>query len=547
MTKNDTVKIKEKSNVLQIHPKDNVLVALEKLPAGMTVQHNGTEVTLKDHIPPKHKFTLREFDRGDEIIMYGVLVGRTTEPVAEGGLLTTENLHHASNEDYHRTTDTVSWDPPDVNALEGLTFDGYHRPNGQVGTRNYWLFIPMVFCENNNLKIIKDALLTELGYANDNQYRSYVRELLNSGSKNGTPETRKEKVFKNIDGIKFLTHEGGCGGTREDSIVLGKLLAGYASHPNVAGVTIMSLGCQHLQLKLFMDLLKEVNPDFDKPLLAFEQQSFRSVDDMMKKVILKTIEGIRKANEVERKPAPLSKLVLGMECGGSDGFSGISANPSVGRVADYLAVLGGKVILSEFPELYGAEQDLVDRMVTERLAEKFTFLMKSYNKAAEEVGSGFDMNPSPGNIRDGLITDAIKSLGAAQKGGRSPVKDVLDYTEPVKEDGLSLLCTPGNDVESTTGLAGSGANVLLFTTGLGTPTGNPVAPTVKISSNTKLAENMPDIIDYNTGHIIDGSATLEDVSIGLMKTIVEVASGKKTKAELLSQDDFIPWKRGVSL
>ncbi len=324
-------------------------------------------------------------------------------------------------------------------------------------------------------------------------------------------------------------------------------MAGYASHPNVAGVTIMSLGCQNLQLRLFMDLLKEVNPDFDKPLLAFEQQSFRSVDGMLREVISKTIEELKKANKLERKPAPLSKLVLGMECGGSDGFSGISANPAVGRVSDYLAVLGGKVILSEFPELYGAEQDLVDRMINDDLADKFTFLMKSYNQAAQDVGSGFDMNPSPGNIRDGLITDAIKSLGAAQKGGRSPVKDVLDYTEPVTEEGLSLLCTPGNDVESTTGLAGSGANILLFTTGLGTPTGNPVSPTIKISSNTRLAENMSDIIDYNTGPIIDGTASLEEVARGLMQTVIKIANGEKTKAELLNQDDFIPWKRGVSL
>lgn len=541
------MEIKEKSKVLQIHPKDNVLVALEKLPAGMPIRYNGYEVILQDHIPVKHKLALEDFDVGDEVIMYGVLVGKTTEHVKKGGLLTTENLHHASNEDYQRTTTTVSWDPPNVSAWQEVTFDGYHRSNGQVGTRNYWLFIPMVFCENNNLKVLKDALLTELGYANDNEYRNYVRELLNSGVQNNKNGVRKEQVFKNIDGIKFLTHEGGCGGTREDSIILGKLLAGYASHPNVAGVTVMSLGCQNLQLKLFMDLLKEVNPGFDKPLLAFEQQGFGPVDVFLKEVIRKTIDELKKANKIERKPAPLSKLVLGMECGGSDGFSGISANPTVGRVADYMAVLGGKVLLSEFPELYGAEQDLVDRMINDELADKFTFLMKSYNQSAQEVGSGFDMNPSPGNIRDGLITDAIKSLGAAQKGGRSPVMDVLDYTEPVTEKGLSLLCTPGNDVESTTGLAGSGANILLFTTGLGTPTGNPVSPTIKISSSTKLAENMADIIDYNTGPIIDGTASLEEVARGLMETVIRVANGERTKAELLNQDDFIPWKRGVSL
>src|SRR5690606_32749650 len=228
-----------------------------------------------------------------------------------------------------------------------------------------------------------EALLSELGYARTNDYRGYVRELLNGSSTNGTHEVRHERVFENIDGIKFLTHEGGCGGTREDSIMLGRLLAGYASNPNVAGVTILSLGCQHLQMKLFMDLLRETTPNFGKPILAFEQQSFHSVDDMIKKVIRKTIEALKEANTIERKPAPLSKLVFGMECGGSDGFSGISANPSIGRLADYMAVLGGKVMLSEFPELFGAEQDLVDRMVSDELAEKFTFLMKSYNRAAE--------------------------------------------------------------------------------------------------------------------------------------------------------------------
>ncbi len=174
------MEIREKSKVLQINPKDNVLVALEKLPAGMPIQYNGYDVILQDHIPVKHKLALEDLDVGDEVIMYGVLVGKTTERVKKGGLLTTENLHHASNEDYKRTATTVTWEPPDVSALQEMTFDGYHRSNGQVGTRNYWLFIPMVFCENNNLKVIKDALLTELGYANDNEYRNYVRELVNT-------------------------------------------------------------------------------------------------------------------------------------------------------------------------------------------------------------------------------------------------------------------------------------------------------------------------------------------------------------------------------
>jgi len=541
------VEIEKKNRVLQINPADNVLVALETLKAGTKIVHNGTTIELVNHVREKHKFALQDLQKGDDVIMYGVLVGRTTDDIPKGGVLTTENLHHASNENYRRMTTVVEWDTPDVSEFENMTFEGYHRSDGRVGTRNYWLFVPMVFCEERNLKIAKDALLTELGYASPDTYRQFVRGLV--GSQNGVNGGGgpREQVFKNIDGIKFLSHQGGCGGTREDSTTLGRLLAGYANHSNVAGITVLSLGCQNLQVKEFLDLLHEMNPDFDKPLLVFEQQQFSTADEMIRKMLEQTINALKEANQMVRKPAPLSHLILGMECGGSDGFSGISANPAVGRVADYISALGGGVMLSEFPELFGAEQDLVDRMVNDNLADKFMFLMKTYNKAAHAVGSGFDMNPSPGNIRDGLITDAIKSLGAAQKGGRSPIRDVLDYTEQIKEPGLSLLCTPGNDVESTTGLAGSGANVLLFTTGLGTPTGNPVAPTIKISSNTKLVNRMTDIIDFNAGTIIDGTSTLEEVGRELMRLVIEVANGKLTKAELLNQNDFIPWKRGVSL
>jgi altronate hydrolase len=249
-----------------------------------------------------------------------------------------------------------------------------------------------------------------------------------------------------------------------------------------------------------------------------------------------------------REPFPLNKLVIGLECGGSDGFSGISANPTLGRVSDLVVALGGSAILSEFPELCGAEQNLINRCKTEELADKFIHLMEAYNDAAKRVGSGFDMNPSPGNIKDGLLTDAIKSCGAAKKGGTAPISDVLDYTEYLKNSGLNLLCTPGNDVESTTGLAGSGANVILFTTGLGTPTGNPICPVIKVSTNTKMTKRMADIIDFDSGSIISGEDTIETCGEKLLELVIQVASGtEKTKAELNKNYDFIPWKRGVSL
>src|SRR5690606_37781747 len=256
-----------------------------------------------------------------------------------------------------------------------------------------------------------------------------------------------------------------------------------------------------------------------------------------------TFAGLVQANRLVHKPAPLSKLCIGLECGGSDGFSGISANPALGYVSDMLVALSGSVILSEFPELCSVEQELSDRCVDEATALRFMELMKTYSTKSEAEGSRFYANPSPGNIRDGLITDAIKSAGAAKNGGTSPVTAVVDYPGIANKPGLNLLCTPGNDVESTTAEVGAGANVVLFTTGLGTPTGNPVAPVVKLSTNTRLFERMPDIIDINCGTIIDGEQTIEQAANTILRYIIDVASGNvRPKAVQLGQDDFIPWR-----
>jgi altronate hydrolase len=239
---------------------------------------------------------------------------------------------------------------------------------------------------------------------------------------------------------------------------------------------------------------------------------------------------------------------VGLKCGGSDGFSGLSANPAIGHTSDLLAALGGRTILSEFPELCGTEQDFIDRSISNEVANRFVKLMHSYSARAKAVGSGFEMNPSPGNIRDGLLTDAMKSAGAAKKGGTSPVTGVLDYPEYSSGTGLILQCTPGNDVECVTAQVGAGATIVLFTTGLGTPTGNPIAPVVKLSTNSLLASRMEDIIDMDTGSVISGTSTIEEMGEEVLDLVIRVASGElRTKAELKGQEDFIPWKRGVSL
>ncbi|MCL1679332.1 altronate dehydratase family protein [Elizabethkingia miricola] len=544
-----------KNKILRINPKDNVLVALQDIEQGEKVLFEGLEYETLEKIPAKHKFFMQDLPQGSEVMMYGVLVGKTQFDVKKGTRMNVENTKHAAEPYAYRDVEYV-WQAPDTSKFENKTFDGYHRSNGEVGTANYWLFIPTVFCENRNLDIIKEALHNELGYAVGDKYKDYTHHLLEAYQKGEDLENIslnpvvevKNRVFKNVDGIKFLNHSGGCGGTRQDSATLSKLLASYADHPNVAGITLLSLGCQHLQVDNFKKDLKERNHNFDKPLLVFEQQKTQSEEALIGQAIHDTFIGLTEINKIERKPAGLDKLVLGVKCGGSDGFSGISANPSVGYTADLLVGLGGKVLLAEFPELCGAEQEMIDRSVDKETAEKFIKLMTEYDTLAHKVGSGFYMNPSPGNIKDGLITDAIKSVGAARKGGLSPVADVLDYTEKATKAGLSLVCTPGNDVEATTGKAASGATLILFTTGLGTPTGNPVCPTIKVATNTSLAIRMSDIIDIDTGPIIEGSKTIAEMGEDILDYCIEVASGRITpKAVLLNQDDFIPWKRGVSL
>ena len=544
-----------KHKVLKVHPKDNVIVALTNLSKGETISFEGVDYLLQEDIPAKHKFFMQDMKAGDEVIMYGVLVGKTQKDIVKGSRMSTENIKHAA-EPYNYRNVKFEWQAPDISKFKGRTFNGFHRTDGRVGTANYWLFIPTVFCENRNLDVIREAMHNELGYAVTDKYKQYTHHLLDAYRKgeqldniNLSPSSNgHHRPFKNVDGIKFLNHQGGCGGIRQDAAILSKLLAAYADHPNVGGVTVLSLGCQNLQTQDFLNDLKAHNPNFDKPLFIFEQQQSQSEEQLIADAIRKTFEGLIEINKLERKPAALDKLCIGVKCGGSDGFSGISANPSVGYCSDLVVALGGKVLLAEFPELCGVEQELVDRSVNEATARKFMKLMKSYDEIVTNAGSSFSMNPSPGNIKDGLITDAIKSAGAAKKGGTSPVVDVLDYTEPATKPGLSLVCTPGNDVEATTGKAASGATLILFTTGLGTPTGNPVCPTIKVSTNSNLTKRMNDIIDIDCGPVIEGEKTIQQMGEDILEYCIKAASGEVIpKAVLLNQDDFIPWKRGVSL
>jgi altronate hydrolase len=545
---------------IQLNPKDNVWIALKDLEMGRVISFNGLGFPLLENIPAKHKFTISDLKMGDPVYMYGVLVGKAVVEIHRGSLITVQNVIHAE-EKYAVKHHNFEWEAPDVTGWKHRTFEGYARSDGRVGTANHWLVIPLTFCENRNVEVLKTALTDSLGYTAGKDYLVDMNPLL-EGYRSGhgveqilqtnilcdRKEITQNRIFKNIDGIRFLNHEGGCGGTREDSGLLCSLLAGYITHPNAGGATVLSLGCQHAQIQNIREEIRKIDPTYDRPLFFLEQQDYRSEKVYLSDAIRKTFAGMMEANKNSRKPFPLHKLTIGMECGGSDGFSGISANPVLGYVADLIVALKGIALLSEFPELNGVEQELLNRCVSSGLAGKFASLMNHYSARAVAVGSGFDNNPSPGNIRDGLITHTMKSAGAARKGGTSPITDVLDYTEQATVPGLNLLCTPGNDVESTTGLAGSGANIMLFSTGLGTPTGNPVCPVIKVSSNTTLYEKMSDIIDFDTGTIISGKDTIQGLGEKMLDYVIDVASGHKIPAAVRSgQVDFIPWKRGISL
>jgi len=548
------------SSLLQVHPADDLIVALRDLEAGASVSLNGQSWTLREKIPAKQKFAAHDFAVGDIITMYGVTVGKAIQPIAAGALIHTHNVIHATSSFSGKQTDYV-WTPPDVSKWASRTFKGFKRSQGPAGTANHWIVIPLVFCENRNLAFMREALTRSLGYGKTSPYEQFAHRLvqmqregagkaqIQAAMLEAETSATTARVFQNIDGVKFLEHGLGCGGTRADAQALCRILAGYIHHPNVAGATILSLGCQHAQVSLLEHELAALYPKLEKPLLIYEQQKSKSERDMLAHAIRDTFLQLGSANEQTREPCPLSDLFLGVECGGSDGFSGISANPAIGHASDLLAALGGAPVLSEFPELCGVEQSLSNRCITATLADKFVHLMRAYENAAQACGSGFDANPSPGNIRDGLITDGIKSAGAAKKGGTSPIVDVIDYGEPARQrGGLTLCCTPGNDVESTTAMAAAGCNVMVFSTGLGTPTGNPVCPTLKVSTSTSLATRMPDIIDYDAGPIITGEKSVSQAGEELFHLILATASGDCTpKAVALGQDDFLPWKRGVSL
>src|SRR5688500_309320 len=383
--------------VTKVHPDDNVLVALTDLQKGEKVFYNSNEYLVSDPVPAKHKFVIEDLQPGDPITMYGVLVGKAQSVIPKGGLISTSNVKHAAS-GFEVGERKLMWPKPDVSKFQNKNFLGYHRADGKVGTANYWLVIPMVFCENRNLDVLRESLVNELGYGRNVTNKIQVSKLIDLYKTGKTiddilkadvetqqQEAKKQRLFSNVDGIKFLTHTGGCGGTRQDAQALCGLLAGYITHANVAGATVLSLGCQNAQVSMLQEEIQKRDPKFSKPMYVLEQQKVGLESDLVSLAIRHTFAGLMIVNQNKRQPAPLNKICIGLECGGSDGFSGISANPAIGYTSDLLVALGGTVILSEFPELCGVEQELSNRSVSEQTAIRFNELMTPYNNSARAV------------------------------------------------------------------------------------------------------------------------------------------------------------------
>ena len=486
---------------IHIHPTDNVAVALRAVPAGTVF--NG--VTAAADIPQGHKMALKPMENGEQVIKYGFSIGHTTAPVTAGEWVHTHNMAtNLSGEVAYTYRPNLHFPQP----VEPATFMGYRRKDGKVGIRNEIWIIPTVGCVNDVAK----ALVKE------NQH-------LVSGS---------------VEGLYAFPHPFGCSQTGDDHAQTRKLLAALTRHPNAGAVLVLHLGCENLTHEQFVAELGEYDDNRVKVLTC------QAVEDELEAggEILKQLAAY--AGSFSREEIPASELVIGMKCGGSDGLSGITANPVVGRFSDKLVAMGGSTVLTEVPEMFGAEGFLIDRCVNEAVFHKAVDMINGFKSYFLRHNEVVYENPSPGNKAGGITTLEDKSCGCVQKGGDAPIMDVISYGDPVVTKGLNMLYGPGNDLVSSTALTAAGAHMVLFTTGRGTPFGAP-APTMKIATNTPLATKKSGWIDFNAGTVADGTRTLEESASDLMALVLEIASGRQTRTEVQGFREISIFKDGVML
>lgn len=489
---------------IRIHEDDNVAVALRPIAKGETVTVGQYEVTTLEEIPQGHKFAIKPIGAGGDVIKYGFRIGNAKEDIPAGGWIHVHNLKTALGDLLTYEYEPV---PSTLQESEHVYFDGYRRADGRAGVRNEIWIIPTVGCVNS----IAQAL-----------------------------EKKAQKFVQgNVEDIIAFPHPYGCSQMGDDQENTRKVLADMVRHPNAGGVLVLGLGCENSNIPV----LKEYIGEYDEQRVKFLQ--CQDVEDEQEEAMKLIEELAAYAGAFSREKIDASELVIGMKCGGSDGLSGITANPAVGAFSDLLISKGGTTILTEVPEMFGAETLLMNRCETPELFEKTVSLINDFKNYFTSHNQTIYENPSPGNKKGGISTLEDKSLGCTQKSGSAPVRGVLAYGEPVKVKGLNLLSAPGNDLVASTALAVSGAHIVLFTTGRGTPFASPV-PTVKISSNSKLAGHKDNWIDFNAGRMVEDKSK-EEIAKELFDYVLAVASGKKVKAEEAGFHDMAIFKQGVTL
>lgn len=495
---------------LRIHEKDKVAVALQPLSAGQSISVGEYTVLLADDIPAGHKFALTRMEAGEEVIKYGYSIGKVSKVIQPGEWVHTHNVKTGLGEllEYEYNPSPRQEGTP--SAKQEACFYGYRREDGSVGIRNEIWIIPTVGCVNDVARLL------------EKRGREYL-----------TPETPELVAF---------THPYGCSQLGDDHINTQKVLSGLIHHPNAAGILVLGLGCENNNIEEMKKILGEVSPDRVKFLVCQE------CEDELEQGLNLIKELIRYGSGFIRERIPASELIIGLKCGGSDGFSGITANPTVGAFSDLLIARGGTTILTEVPEMFGAETILMNRCANDELFRQTVSLINDFKQYFLENGQPVYENPSPGNKQGGISTLEDKSLGCTQKSGDALVKGVLKYGNRLQADfdqGLLLLSSPGNDLVASTALAAAGAHLVLFTTGRGTPFGAPV-PTLKISSNTPLFEHKKNWIDFDAGRLLSGMS-LKELSEELFTLVLEVAGGQKVRSEENGYRDIAIFKQGITL
>ena len=498
------------NSFVHISPADNVIVALRPIAAGevLEVPDGIGAVTAAEDIPQGHKMSVRTLAEGADVIKYGLPIGHVTSDVEAGRWLHTHNVKTNLSGEVAYTYNPPAGGPAELAAQQAETFMGFRRADGRAATRNEIWVIPTVGCVNE----VARALV----------------------------EHTADLVRGSVDGVRYFPHPFGCSQTGADHAQTRKLLVALSRHPNAAGVLFLSLGCENCTHQQVLDELGEYDHERVRFLtcqdVVDEQEAGRAIID----------ELIGLACESEREPISASELVVGMKCGGSDGLSGITANPTIGRVSDLAVSRGATTVLTEVPEMFGAESFLLDRCETSEVFEAAAGMLNGFKDYFLSHGEVVYENPSPGNKDGGITTLEDKSCGCVQKGGSAPIVDVLPYGDSVRRHGLSLLCAPGNDMVSTTALTAAGCHVILFSTGRGTPFGAP-APTLKVFTNTQLCERKPGWMDFNAGVVADGTRTLDEAAADLWQLVLACASGKETSSERRGCREISIWKDGVTL